>query len=36
LLALRPLAVHIAKTFGKPVRLAKFTKREDVEVIAPS
>jgi hypothetical protein len=32
---LRPRAVAIAKRFGKPVRLAKFTKREDVEIIQP-
>jgi hypothetical protein len=33
--SLRPLAREIAKRFGKPVRLAKFTKREDVEIIQP-
>jgi hypothetical protein len=33
--AIRPLAQHIAKAFGKPVRLAKFTTREDVDIIRP-
>jgi hypothetical protein len=30
-----PLARGIAHVFNKPVRLAKFTKREDIEVIQP-
>jgi len=32
---LRPMAEHISKLFGKPVRLAKFSKREDLEIIQP-
>jgi hypothetical protein len=32
---LRPLAANCAKRFGVQVRLAKFTKREDVEIIQP-
>ena len=31
--SLRPLAQHLVKVFGKPVRLAKFASREDVETI---
>lgn len=31
--SLRPLAAAMAKRFGKPVRLAKFTHREDLEII---
>lgn len=30
-----PAAKRIATMFGKPVRLAKFTKREDVEIYQP-
>jgi hypothetical protein len=30
-----PIAKRIATMFGKPVRLAKFTKREDVEIYQP-
>jgi hypothetical protein len=30
-----PMARSIANVFGKPVRLAKFTKREDVEIYQP-
>jgi hypothetical protein len=32
---LRPLAANCAKRFGVAVRLAKFTRREDVEIIQP-
>jgi hypothetical protein len=32
---LKPAARAIAHTFNKPVRLAKFTKREDVEIFQP-
>jgi hypothetical protein len=31
-----PLARRIADLFGKPVRLAKFTRREDVEIYQPN
>jgi hypothetical protein len=30
-----PIARRIATLFGKPVRLAKFTRREDVEIYQP-
>ena len=30
-----PAARYVAKMFGKPVRLAKFTVREDVEIYQP-
>jgi hypothetical protein len=33
--SLKPIAAHIAKVSGKPVRLVKFTSREDVEVFSP-
>lgn len=33
--SLRPMAVEIATMFGKPVRLAKFHMREDIEIIQP-
>jgi hypothetical protein len=33
--SLKPIAAHIAKMFGKPVRLVKFTTREEVEVFEP-
>jgi len=32
---LRPMAQRIAKLFGKPVRIAKFTRREDIEIFQP-
>ena len=32
---MRPLAQRIAKMFGKPVRIAKFTHREDVAIFQP-
>lgn len=32
---IRPFALAIAKLTGRPVRLAKFTVREDIEVIQP-
>lgn len=32
---MRPLAAQIAKLFGKPVRIAKFSQREDIEIIQP-
>lgn len=32
---LRPLAISVARTFGKPVRLARFSQREDREIIQP-
>jgi hypothetical protein len=32
---LYPLARAMAKAFNKPIRLVKFTKREDVEIIQP-
>ena len=32
---LRPQAQRIAKMFGKAVRIAKFTRREDVEILQP-
>jgi hypothetical protein len=32
---IRPLARQIATMFRKPVRLAKFTQREDVEIFQP-
>lgn len=31
-----PIAKRVANMFGKPVRLAKFSQREDVEVYQPS
>ena len=31
--SIRPMAQQIAKLFGKPVRLAKFGSREDVEIV---
>jgi hypothetical protein len=31
-----PIARRIAELFGKPVRLAKFTRREDVEIYQPN
>jgi hypothetical protein len=30
-----PMARHVAKMFGKPVRIAKFTKREDIDILQP-
>jgi hypothetical protein len=33
--ALKPMAAHIAKVSGKPVRLVKFTTREEIEVYQP-
>jgi hypothetical protein len=33
--SLIPLAKHLAKMFRKPIRLAKFSKREDVEIYQP-
>jgi hypothetical protein len=33
--SLKPIAAHIAKSFGKPVRLVKFTSREEIEVYQP-
>jgi hypothetical protein len=33
--SIMPIARHIARIFGKPVRIAKFTKREDVEILRP-
>lgn len=35
LVSLTPIAREIASVFKKPVRLAKFTKREDVEIYQP-
>ncbi|MBO0716437.1 MAG: hypothetical protein J2P55_03750 [Rhizobiales bacterium] len=32
---MRPMAQRLAKMFGKPVRIAKFTKRDDIEVLQP-
>jgi hypothetical protein len=32
---IRPWARTLAKTFNKPVRIVKFTKREDVEIFQP-
>ena len=31
----RPIAERMAQMFKKPIRLAKFTKREDIEIIRP-
>jgi hypothetical protein len=31
--SIRHYAQHIASVFGKPVRLAKFTTREDIEIL---
>lgn len=33
--SIRPLAEQIARVFQRPVRLVKFTQREDVEFITP-
>jgi hypothetical protein len=30
-----PIAKQMARVFGKPIRLAKFSKREDVEIYRP-
>lgn len=35
LASLKPIAQTIARKFKKPVRLAKFTAREDVEIYQP-
>lgn len=32
---LKPLAEMLAKRIGKPVRLARFSKREDMEIVQP-
>jgi len=32
---LRPVAVVVARVFNKPVRLVRFSKRDDMEVITP-
>lgn len=34
--SLKPMAQHVSTLFQKPVRLAKFTKREDVEIYQPA
>jgi hypothetical protein len=31
----RPIALSVARSFGKPVRLVRFHQREDVELIRP-
>jgi hypothetical protein len=31
-----PMARRVADLFGKPVRLAKFTKREDIDIYQPN
>jgi hypothetical protein len=33
--SIKPIARELAKRFGKPVRLAKFSTREDVEIYQP-
>jgi hypothetical protein len=33
--SLKPLARKLASIFQKPIRLAKFTTREDVEIYQP-
>jgi hypothetical protein len=33
--SLIPMAKKMARMFGKPIRLAKFSKREDVEIYQP-
>jgi hypothetical protein len=33
--SLIPMAKHLAKVFGKPIRLAKFDQRTDVEIYQP-
>jgi hypothetical protein len=33
--SIMPMAKRIADIFGKPVRIAKFTKREDVQILQP-
>jgi hypothetical protein len=35
LIQLRPIAERIAKASGRPVRLVRFSVREDIEVIEP-
>jgi len=32
---MRPMAQRVATLFGKPVRIAKFTHREDIEILQP-
>lgn len=32
---LRPMAKELVKTFQRPIRVAKFTKREDLEILRP-
>jgi hypothetical protein len=33
--SIKPIAKRMAGMFGKPMRIAKFTKREDVEIFQP-
>ena len=33
--SLRPIAERMVQVLKKPIRLAKFTKREDIEIIRP-
>lgn len=35
LVSIRPIAAKIAKLFKKPVRIVKFTKREEIEIFQP-